>query len=36
MPSGTVNSLSKAEILDLVTYLITDGRSDHSAFQRED
>ena len=36
MPTGTVNSLTKAEILDLLAYLIANGRSDHPGFLGSD
>ena len=33
MPTGIVNTLSEAQILDLLAYLIADGDSEHSAFR---
>jgi len=36
MPTGTVNSLTKTQILDLLMDLISNGQSDHSAFEPGD
>jgi len=33
MPTGIVNTLSEAQVLDLLAYLITDGDADHAAFR---
>jgi putative heme-binding domain-containing protein len=33
MPTGIVNTLSEAQILDLLAYLISDGDSNHTAFR---
>jgi putative heme-binding domain-containing protein len=35
MPAGIVNTLSEAQVLDLLAYLLADGDSDHSAFRAE-
>ncbi len=32
MPTGILNTLQEAQILDLVAYLISDGNSNHTAF----
>ncbi len=33
MPAGIVNTLTEGQILDLLAYLISEGNSDHAAFQ---
>ncbi len=33
MPSGILNTLQEAQILDLLAYLIADGNADHAAFR---
>jgi len=32
MPTGVLNTLTEAQVLDLLAYLISDGESDHPAF----
>jgi len=35
MPAGLVNTLNKEQILDLLAYLLADGKADHAAFQHK-
>jgi hypothetical protein len=33
MPAGVLNTLTEAQVLDLLAYLISDGDSDHAVFR---